>query len=178
MKVWRIGVWFSLTLAILLLSAWLGSTLGARVAVYRYRSAQSRGLGTLSAPEHAHLESVLDELQSIGFLRLTFLITLTDNKSAVPLPEQLRKIDAFRRKVNTAEAKPVMEMNLALADVVAAISEERGNNKDRAANEISSAQALYRSLGWRDYSEETLKALARSELNKWTPNWQRSQNAK
>jgi len=61
----------------------------------------------------------LDELQSIGFLRLTFLITLTDNKPAVPLPEQLGKIDAFRRKVNTAEAKPVMEMNLALADVVA-----------------------------------------------------------
>jgi hypothetical protein len=178
MKAGRIGVWFSLTLAILLLSAWLGSTLGGRVAVYRYRSAQSRSLGTLSAPEHAHLESVLDEMQSIGFLRLTFLITLTDNKPAVPLPEQLGKIDDFRRKVNTAEAKPVMDMNLALADVVAAIAEERRSNKDRAANDLRSAQALYRSLGWRDYSEERLKALAQRELDKWTPNWQRSQNAK
>lgn len=178
MKVGRIGVWFSLALAIFLLSGWLGSTLGARLAVYRYRSAQSRRLGTLNAPEHAHLELVLDELQSIGFLRLTYLITLTDNQPLVPRPEQLGKIDAFRRKVATAEAKPVMEMNLALADVVAAITEERQGNIDRAADDIRSAQALYRSLGWRDYSEESLKALAQRELDEWTPHWQRSQTAK
>jgi hypothetical protein len=178
MKVRRIGVWFSLALAILVFSAWLGSKLGARVAVYRYRSAQSRSLGTLSASEHAHLESVLDELQSIAFLRLTFLITLNDDKPKITIPEQLGKIDAFRGKVNTAEAKPVMDMNLALADVVAAIAEERRNNKDRAADDIRSAQALYRSLGWRDYSEETLKVLAQRELEKWIPNSQRSEHAK
>src|SRR5579864_1493326 len=107
----RIGVWFSLTLAILVLSAWMGSMLGARVAVYRYRSAQSRSLGTLSAPEHAHLESVLDELEAIGILRLTFLASPNDEKLKKSLPEQLENIVAFRKKVNTAEAKPVIDMN-------------------------------------------------------------------
>jgi hypothetical protein len=71
-----------------------------------------------------------------------------------------------------------MDMNLALADVVAAIAEERRNNKDRAADDIRSAQALYRSLGWRDYSEETLKVLAQREFEKWIPNSQMSEHAK
>jgi hypothetical protein len=174
----RIGVWFSLTLAILVLSAWLGSKLGAQVAVYRYRSAQSRSLGTLSALEHAHLESVLDELEAIGFLRLTFLFSPNDDKLKKTLPEQLENIDAFRRKVNTAEAKPVIDMNLALADVVAALAEEQNNNKDRAANYMRSAQSLYQSLGWRDYSEGTLRDLAQRELDKWKLDPQSKEHAK
>jgi hypothetical protein len=174
----RIGVWISVALAILVLSAWLGSKLGARAAVYRYRSAQSRSLGTLSAPEHAHLESVLDELEAIGYLRLIFLISLNDDKPKVPLPDQLRKIEAFGGKTNTVEAKPVADMNLALADVVAAMAEARRNNKDRATTDIRSAEALYRSLGWRDTSEETLRAFAQHELEKWMPNSQKRENTK
>ncbi len=166
MKDRRIGVWFSLTLAILVLSALLGSKVGARVAVYRYRSAQNRSLGTLSAPEHAHLESVLNELQTIGFFQVAFLISPNDEKFKKTLPEQLGQIDAYRKKVNTAEAKPVIDMNLALADMVAAIAEEQ-SNKDRAANYMRSAQSLYQSLGWRDCSEDTLKANAQRELDKW-----------
>ncbi len=163
----RIGVWFSLALAILVLSAWLGSKLGAKVAVYRYRSAQSRSIGTLSAPEHAHLESVLDELETIGFFRINFLISPNDDKLKKTLPEQLGNIDTYRRKVKTAEAKPVIDMNLALADVVAAIVEEQNNNKGGAANYMRSAQSLYQSLGWQDYSENTLRHLAQRELDKW-----------
>jgi len=174
----RIGVWFSLALAILVLSAWLGSKLGARVAVYRYRSAQSRSLGTLSAPEHAHLESVLDELETIGFLQIGFLISPNDDKLKKTLPEQLGKIDAYRRKVKTAEAKPVIDMNLALADVVAAIVEEQSNNKDGAANYMRSAQSLYQSLGWRDYSEETLRDLSQRKLDEWKLDQQSRGHAK
>jgi hypothetical protein len=174
----RIGVWFSLALAILVLSAWLGSKLGARVAVYRYRSAQSRSLGTLSASEHAHLESVLDELEAIGFLRLTFLVSPNDDKLKKTLPEQLGKIDAYRRKVKTAEAKPVIDMNLALANVVAAIAEEQSNNKDRTANYVRSAQSLYQSLGWRDYSEETLRDMAQRKLDEWKLDQQSRGHAK
>jgi hypothetical protein len=70
MKFGRLGVWFSLALTILVLSALLGRKVGERVAVYRYRSAQNQSLGNLSAPEHAHLELVLDELQAIGIFRL------------------------------------------------------------------------------------------------------------
>ncbi len=70
--------------------------------------------------------------------------------------------------MNTAEAKPVLDMNLALANVVAAIVEEQvSNNKDRETNYMGSAQSLYKSLGWRDYSEDTLRALAQRELDKW-----------
>jgi hypothetical protein len=166
----RIGVWFGLALTILVLSAWLGLKLGTRIAVHQYRSAQNRSLGTLSAPEHAHLESVLDELEAISFLRLTFLVSPNDNKLKKTLPEQIAKIDAFRRKVNTAEAKPVIDMNLALADVVAAIAEEQSNSKDQAANYMRSAQSLYQSLGWQDYSEDELRDLAQSELDKWKVN--------
>jgi hypothetical protein len=173
----RIGVWFSLALAILVLSAWLGSKLGARVAVYRYRSAQSRSIGTLSGPEHARLESVLDELETIGFFRINFLISPNDDKLKKTLPEQLGNIDVYRRKVKTAEAKPVIEMNLALANVVAAIAEEQ-NNKDQAANYMRSAQSLYQSLGWRDYSEGTLSDLAQHELDRWKLDPQSKAHAK
>jgi hypothetical protein len=178
MKIGRIGVWFSLALTILVLSAWLGSKLGEKVAVYRYRSAQSQSLGNLSDPERKHLESVLDDLDAIEFLRTTFLFSLNEDKPKMPLPEQLRNIDAFRRKVKTAEAKPIMDMNLALANVVAAIVEERQSNKDRAAVDMASAQALYRSLGWRDCSEATLNAVAQHELQKWLPNPPKSEHAK
>lgn len=174
----RIGVWISVALAILVLGAWLGSKLGARVAVYRYRSAQSRSLGALSAAEHAHLESALDELQAIGYLRLVFLISLNDDKPKVSLPDQLRKIEVFEGKMNTVEAKPVADMNLALADVVAAIAETRRNNNDRATTDMRSAEALYRSLGWRDTSEETLKTFAQREVEKWMPNSQKRENTK
>ena len=148
------------------------------MAVYRYRSAQSRSLGTLSASEHAHLESVLDELWVIGYLRLTFLISLNNDKFKESLPEQIGKIDAFRKKVNTAEAKPVVDMNVALADVVTAIADEQGDNKDRAANYMRSAQSLYQSLGWRDYSEATLRDFAQRELGKWKFDPQSREHAK
>jgi hypothetical protein len=84
MKVGRIGVWFSLALTILVLSAWLGSKLGEKVAVYRYRSAKSRSLGNLSGPEHEHLESVLDDLDAIEFLRIDFLFSLNEDKPKMP----------------------------------------------------------------------------------------------
>ena len=80
MKGNRIGVWFSLALAILGVSAWLGSKLGERVALYRYRSAQHHSLGSLSAPEHAQLESVLDELEATSILQITFLVNINDDK--------------------------------------------------------------------------------------------------
>ena len=177
MKDRRIGVWFSLALTILVLSAWLGSKLGARVAVYRYRSDQTRSLGTLSAAEHAHLESVLDELVAVGYLRLTFLVSANDDKLKKTLPEQVGKIEIFKRKAYTTEAKPVIDMDLAFADLVSAISEEQGN-KEWAANHMKSAQSLFQSLGWRDYSELTLRAVAKRQLDRWKPNSERFENPK
>jgi hypothetical protein len=178
MKDGRIGVWFSLALAILVLSAWPGSKLGAKLAAYRYHSVQRRSLGTLSAPEHAHLESVLDELDVIGLLRATLLVSVNNDNLKKTLPEQVEKIEDYQKKVKTGEAKPVIDMNLALANVITAIVEEQSNNKERAAIHMRSAQSLFQSLGWRDYSEDTLRALARRELDSWKLDPQRSEHAK
>jgi hypothetical protein len=167
MKFGRIGVWFILALTILVLSALLGGKVGEKVALYRYRSAQNRSLGNLSAPEHAHLELVLDELQAIGIFRADILISPNNEKLRPTFPDQLARFEAFGEKVKTAEAKPVRDLNLALSDVVTAIVEEQSNNKDRAANYMRSAQSLYQTLGWRDYSENTLRAMAQRELDKW-----------
>lgn len=167
MKSGRIGVWFSLALAILLASAWLGSQLGERIALYRYRSAQHESLGALSASEHAHLESVLDELDQISFLRMDVLISLNIAKLKKTLPEHVASTESFGRSQYSAEVKPIADMNLALTHVVAAIVDEQDRNKERAANHVRSAQGLFQSLGWRDYSEDTLKTYAQSELKRW-----------
>ncbi len=58
-------------------------------------------------------------------------------------------------------------MNLGLAHVVAAIVDEQSKNRERAASHMRSAQSLYQSLGWQDYSEDTLRAVAERELDLW-----------
>src|SRR5882672_11200217 len=151
MKNRHFGVWFSLALAIFLLSVWPGSKLGEKLAAYRYHSAQRRGLGNLSASEHAHLESVLDELDVIGFLRLSILASANNDKLKKVLPEEVGKIEDFRRKVKASETKHVADLDLALADVVMALDEEQDNNKDMAKTHMRSAQSILQSLGWREY---------------------------
>jgi hypothetical protein len=178
MKDRRIGVWASVALVIFVLSAWLGSKLGARVAVSRYRSAQHRGLGSLSAPEHAHLELVLDELQAIGLFRMTLLASTNHEKLRKALPEQVGKFEEFGRHLNTGEAKPVFDMNLAFAKVAAAIVDEQSGNDERAASQMRSAQTLLQSLGWSEYSEGTLRALAQRQLNEWSLKPQGSESPK
>jgi hypothetical protein len=167
MKDRRIGVWFSVALLILVLSAWLGSKLGAQIASYQDRSAKHRSLGSLSSSEHAHLESVLDELEAVGFFRLTFLTSINDDKLKKTLPERVAQFEDFGKGLSTTEAKPVFDMNLALANVVAAIVDEQNNDKERAASHMQAAQSLFHSLGWSDYSEGTLKVLAQRQLDQW-----------
>jgi hypothetical protein len=163
----RFGVWFSVALVILALSAWLGSMLGARAALYLYRSAQRSSLGSLSSAEHARLENVLDELETIGFFRVTFLVSINNDKLKQDPSKRVGQFEDFGRRLRAAEAKPVFNMNLALANVVAAIADEQSKNNERAASHMRSAQSLYQSLGWRDYSEGTLRVVAEHELDKW-----------
>src|SRR5579862_2456857 len=178
MKDRRFGVWFSAALLILVLSGWLGSVLGARVAVFRYQSAQRRGLGSLAPAEHAHLENVLDELEAIGFFRITFLASINDDKLKQGLSERVSQFEDFGQGLRTAEAKPVFTMNLGLAHVVAAIVDEQNKNRERAASHMRSAQSLYQSLGWQDYSEDTLRAVAERELDHWRLKPQSRESAK
>jgi hypothetical protein len=178
MKDRRFGVWFSMALLILVLSGWLGSVLGTRVAVARYRSAQRRGSGSLAPAEHSRLENVLDELEAIGFFRITFLASINDDKLKQGLSERVSQFEDFGQGLKTAEAQPVFTMNLGLANVVAAIVDEQNKNRERAASHIRSAQSLYQSLGWQDYSEGTLRAVAERELDHWRLKPQSSEGAK
>jgi hypothetical protein len=178
MKHGRIGVWFSVALVIMGLSAWVGSKLGTRVAAYRYRSAQHRSMGTLSASEHAHLESVLDELEAIGFSRTILLMSTNDDELKKVLPKNIGKFEDFGRRLNTAEAKPVFEANLALANAIAATVDEQSNNIERAAHEMQSAQSLFQSLGWKDCSDSTLRTFAQTEIERWGFKPQSGRNAK
>ena len=172
-----LGVWFSVALAICVLSAWSGWKLGAKIAAYRFRSNQAQAVGTLSGQEHAHLESVLNELDAIAFLRLEFIILINDDKLR-NLPATIDKIEDIRLSVHTSEAKPVMDMNLAFADVAAAIADEHAGNKERAASYMKSAQSLYQSLGWQDYSEATLRIVVERELDSWKTKTERSEHSK
>ena len=151
-----------MALALLVLSAWLGSKLGARIAVYKFRSDQKKNLGPFTASEHAHLESLLAELQAAQIFRVQFFVSANDDELKKTLPEQVAKFESFEKKTTTAEAKPVLEMDLAFAEVATAITEEQANNKDQSEKYMKSAQLLLQSLGWTDCSGQTLRAGCRT----------------
>ncbi len=69
MKRGPIGVWFSVAIAVLVLSFWLGSMLGSSVAHYWYGHHQQEQ-GTLIGPEQIRVESELAELSAVQTLRL------------------------------------------------------------------------------------------------------------
>jgi hypothetical protein len=49
------------------------------------------------------------------------------------------------------------------------MAEEQDDNREIAAKDMSSAEPLFKSLGWRDYSDEALKAAAQQVLDQWHP---------
>jgi hypothetical protein len=162
-----IGVWFSVALAILVSSGWVGSKLGARIAVSWYRYQQQK-LATRGSGERAHLESMLSELDTIETLQFYAVITQNDkNLRKKYLLNDIRTLEDIRRQ-DLQEIKPVIDFNLAVAYVGAAMAEEQDNNKELATKYMNSAQTLFQSLGWHGYSEETLRILAQRELNKWS----------
>jgi len=76
------------------------------------------------------------------------------------------------------QIRPVIDIYLGLAYVDASMAEEQVKNKELATKYMNSAQSLFRSLGWRDYSEEKLKMVARRELDRWNVQSQTSQDGK
>jgi hypothetical protein len=163
----RIGVWLSLALVVFALSAWAGSKIGTKVAVYRFYSSQKKSSGALSASEHAHLELVLEELSTAGLLRLPFLLSPRDDKLKKILPDQVEDTERFRQRVKTVEAKSAVEMDLAFDNVITAMAEEQISGKEQAARYMESAQSLFQSLGWKDYSENTLREVVNRDLHRW-----------
>jgi hypothetical protein len=167
MKKGPIGVWFSVALVIFVSSAWIGSKAGSRYAQH-WENRQRQKQGTLHGPEWARVDSVLSQLDAVQLLHFLAGISQNDKKLGQKyLLSEIGGLEELRRRPDTQEIRPVVDLYLGLAYVDEAMTEERDNNKPRAIKYMSSAQTLFQSLGWRDYSEETLRSVSRRDLNKW-----------
>jgi hypothetical protein len=176
MKKGPIGVWFSVALAIFLLSLWIGSHLGSTVAPYWYRHKQRVQI-SLYGPERAHLESVLSELTTVQMLQLFSAGNANDEELGKKyLLNDIEVLKNLERKSGLEEIKPAIDFNLGRAYVYAALAEEHAHNSEQATRYMKSAQNLFQSLGWSKYTEETLKTVARRELDQWKTQPQTKEN--
>jgi hypothetical protein len=73
---------------------------------------------------------------------------------------------ALQSRPDAQQIRPVIDLEIALAHVDTAVAEEQDHNPEAATTHMKSAQALFQSLGWQDRSEETLRGVARRELDK------------
>lgn len=168
MKRGPIGVWISLALAILLLGLWVGSTLGSAVARYWYRHHQQEQ-GTLPEPERALVESELSTLSAIQILQLHAILPPKEKEPQEKyLLKEIEGLEYLKGRSNTQEIASLVDLDLGLAYVDAAMVEEKDNDQQSAKKHIQLAQAIFKSLGWQDYSEETLKVVVRRKLEKFS----------
>jgi hypothetical protein len=159
-----IGVWFSLALLILILGGWLGYEAGIGIARVRNR-AKLRTMGSLSAGERAHLESVLPRLSSMSMLRFAAIFGAEKVRSTLLF--QIGKLESLRSQSDLQEVRAVADLDLGVFYAQLAMVEERANNASKAREYMELARGLFRSLGWQDCSEGTLKAVAQREFDKW-----------
>jgi hypothetical protein len=178
MKKGPIGVWFSVALVILLSGIWVGSKVGSNIALDWQRRQWDRQC-KLSGPECTQLKSMLAELSAIQELQL-FAVSAHDDNRLVKkyLPNEIKGLEILMHRSASQEIRPVAELYLGLAYVQAAMAEEQENNKEQATRYINTEQSLFQSLGWRDYSEATLKMVAGRELEKWYGQQQTRHNGK
>ena len=153
-----IGVWFSLALLILVSCCWLGYAAGVRFASARVRR-QQETTGPRLSPE----------LATLPFMRLLRMASTSN-------PEKLRssllfetgRLEALVQEPKMQDVASVVNLDLAMDYVELAIVEERANNQSEARAHMQSGQNLFRSLGWQDDSEDTLRGVAQRELDRWT----------
>jgi hypothetical protein len=154
-------------LAIFLFSLWLGSHLGSSAALYWYRHKQREKM-TLHEPEHVHFESVLSELGAVQNLQIFSAITAHDKELGKKyLLDDIGFLEGIKRKSDLQEIEPAIDFNLGRAFVYLAMAET--NNGEQATQHMKTAQTLFQSLGWTDYTEGRLRTLAVHELDKWNP---------
>lgn len=178
MKRGPIRVWFSVALTIFVLSVWMGSKLGTEFAVYQYRR-QQQERGTLSAAERTHVNLVLSELDSIQTLHTYVLATRHDKKlNKTLLLNEISGLEDLEHKADAQQIRTAVNLDLGLAYVDASMAEQQDNDGDLAAGYMKSAQSLFQSLGWHDRSEETLRHVAKAELDKWGPEPQKEEPRK
>lgn len=167
MKRGPIGVWFSAALALLILGIWLGYVTGVRVAQHWVLHQREKS-GSLHGPDRAHAELAVSALNFIQTAQVLTGVSQNDkNLGKKYLLGEMEGLESLQHRPDAQEIRPVTDLYLGLAYVDAAMSDEQENDKESAAMHLNSAQALFQSLGWRDYSADALKAVAGIELDKW-----------
>ena len=158
-----------MALGILVLSFWPGRILGVRAARYWYQH-QERRLGTLDASQRPHVESVLSELTNVEELRVVSdALSAADAKNQKKRwPRYIHGLNSLKQKSITQEGRSVIDLELGIAYVMAAV-EEQDNNKDVAAHYMESARSVFQSLGWQGYSDEALTSAAKRESDRREP---------
>jgi len=158
-------VWFSIALVIFGLCAWAGFAVGSKYAGYRYRQRHT-DIEKSYSPEQARLESDLSQFRSMEFLK--FLVRATQTNASVQkeyLHSEIAMLEKQARQPDMERIKNAIELDLGLAYVEKAMAEERDGKNAQARQDTAAAQAIFSSLGWKDCSEETLRIVARKDLN-------------
>jgi hypothetical protein len=162
-----IGVWFSVVVVILVSGAWVGSKAGSKILQY-WDSRERQKQGTLHGPDWASVDSALTQLYAVQLLQLLAGVSQNDKKLGQKyLLNEIGGLEDLRRRPDAQEIRPVVDLYLGLAYVDVAMADAQDNDKDRATKYMDTAKTLFQSLGWRDYSEETLRMVARRDLDKW-----------
>ena len=168
MKREPVGVWFSIALIILVLGACAGWMLGSALARYSYRRHQEQQ-GPLSKLERARVDSELAVLSAVQTEMFHELFAL--EKSQPPhkyLRDEIGRLENLKLRSDSPAIKSLIDLRQGLAYVRAAMADGENHDEVQAKQNMQSAQALFKSLGWLDYSDETLKAVAKRERDKWT----------
>lgn len=157
-------MWFSIAGLILLVSGWLGYQATLALVGVRFRMQQQHMIASLDPAARARLNSALSALSVVQMLRLS--TAAPSHASSDDLRAAAEKIQKFAHQPETNDVQPVLELNLGVMYVDLATKEERTNPAE-ARKYMDLAQELFRSLGWRDCSEVTLKAVAQNQYEIW-----------
>jgi hypothetical protein len=168
MKRGRIGVWFSVALLIFGLSVWAGVVAGPKLAIY-WHHRKEQALEKSYSPERARFELELSQMSDIEVSQVYQSAAQSDKKIRKSfLSNKIETLKNLVAQPRSDDLRSILELHLGLAYVDAAMVADEDNDKDLAVKEMKSAQTVFQSLGWKDYSEETLKKAAQSELDRWT----------
>ena len=163
----RLGVWISLALGIAVLSAWLGSVFGRGLATVWYHGYRQYPRN-LPVAERKHLEAELDDLRTAQSLYLLSILRAANGAQRKPIPaQQIARLETLGQKTKTYEMRPLIDLQVGIACAMQAIEVEKNHGPEGADPYMKAAQSMVQSLGWPDYTADTLKAAAQSQTALW-----------
>jgi len=155
------GVWFSIALVLLIAGGALGWIAGKRIEVLSYLHERQR-LSALSEADQAHTDLIVAALSKVTQMRLLAGPLAKPDLQARTRREQIDNLNLLRQRADLAEIKPILDFNLARAEVLFA---EKAGDPQQAAQSIESARAIIQALGWEDSSDDALHDIAKREAN-------------